>query len=67
LLQGVSGARYDAVDEVLHLQPAIKGDFRSFIATATGYGTVGVKAGQPFLEVASGKIPVKKIHYAAAT
>jgi uncharacterized protein (DUF608 family) len=67
LLQGVSGARYDAVDEALHLQPAIKGDFRSFIATATGYGTVGVKAGQPFLEVVSGKIPVKKIHYAAAT
>jgi Glycosyl-hydrolase family 116, catalytic region len=67
LLQGVSGARYDAVDEVLHLQPAIQGDFRSFIATATGYGTVGVKAAQPFLEVVSGKIPVKKIHYAAAT
>ncbi|MCK5528218.1 MAG: hypothetical protein KAI74_00930, partial [Kiritimatiellae bacterium] len=39
LLQGLTGIRYDAVDKVLEIKPSIKGDFRSFISTATGYGT----------------------------
>jgi hypothetical protein len=63
LLQGLSGARYDAVEQVLHLAPSVAGDFRCFLATATGYGTVGVKDGRPFLEVASGQIAVKSIDY----
>ena len=33
LLFGLSGARYDAVEKVLYLEPAIKGDFRCFLAT----------------------------------
>jgi uncharacterized protein (DUF608 family) len=65
LLQGLSGARYDAVDRVLYLKPAIKGDFRSFLSTATGYGTVGVRAGAPFIEVASGEIPCVRVEYIA--
>ncbi|HUJ42696.1 MAG TPA: GH116 family glycosyl hydrolase [Opitutaceae bacterium] len=64
LLQALSGARYDAVDKVLYLRPAIKGDFRSFLATATGYGTVGVRSGQPFADVAAGAIEIKEIKYA---
>jgi hypothetical protein len=27
------------------------GDLRSFLSTATGYGTAGVRSGKPFLEV----------------
>jgi uncharacterized protein (DUF608 family) len=65
LLQGLTGARYDAVDRVLHLEPRIRGDFRSFLATASGYGTVGVRAGKPFLDVKSGVIDVKRIEYRA--
>ena len=62
LLQGLSGARYDAVEKVLYLQPdASTGDFRCFLATATGYGTVGVKDGKPFVEVKSGTIEVRRI------
>ncbi|MCL4787478.1 MAG: hypothetical protein KJ070_11880 [Verrucomicrobia bacterium] len=61
LLQGLSGARYDAVEKTLHLQPKVKGDFRSFISTATGYGTVGVKRGKPFLEVKAGHIECRAI------
>src|SRR5262249_7984824 len=61
LLYGLSGARYDAVEKVLHLEPAIRGDFRAFLSTATGYGTVGVKDGKPFLETRSGKIEVKEV------
>jgi len=66
LLQGLTGARYDAVEKTLHLTPAIAGDFRAFLATATGYGTVGVRDGQPFVEVKSGRIDVDRIEYQPA-
>ena len=61
LLQAYSGARYDAVEKVLHLNPPIPGDFRAFLSTATGYGTVGIRRGKPFLHVIDGEIEVKKI------
>jgi hypothetical protein len=41
----------------------LRGDFRSFLSTATGYGTVGLRGGQPFVEVVSGSIEVKKVDY----
>lgn len=63
LLQAFSGARFDAVDRVLYLNPPIKGDFRCFLSTATGYGTVGVENGQPFVEVVEGEIPYRRIEY----
>jgi hypothetical protein len=63
LLQGLSGARYDAIDKVLYLQPSLPGDFRCFISTATGYGSVGVKEGKPFLETAGGTIEVREIRH----
>jgi hypothetical protein len=66
LLQGLSGARYDAVEKVLYLQPSLKGDFRCFLATATGYGTVGVKRGKPFLEVKAGAIDAQELRYQKA-
>jgi uncharacterized protein (DUF608 family) len=61
LLQGLTGARYDAIEKTLYLNPSIKGDFRSFFSTATGYGTVGVKNGKPFLDVKAGTIEVRHI------
>jgi len=61
LLQGLSGARYDAVEKVLYLKPNIPGDFRAFLSTATGFGTVGLRDGKPFVEVKSGTIDVRKI------
>jgi hypothetical protein len=66
LLQGLSGARYDAIDQTLYLEPTVKGDFRCFLSTATGYGIVGVRHSAPFLEVVSGHIPYSKIQYVAA-
>ena len=63
LLQALSGARYDAVDKTLYLQPAAKGNFRAFLSTATGFGTVGVRNGQPILKVVSGQIDVARIEY----
>jgi len=63
LLQGLTGARYDAVEKTLHLTPSVRGDFRAFLATATGYATLGVKDGRPFVEVKSGAIDIREIKY----
>ncbi|MCL5271476.1 MAG: non-lysosomal glucosylceramidase [bacterium] len=63
LLQGLTGARYDAVEKTLYLEPNIKGDFRAFFCAAGGYGTVGVRNGKPFLEVAQGKISIEIFKY----
>ena len=60
LLAGLTGCRYDAIDKVLRLRRAA-GDFRVFLATATGYGSAGVEGGKPFLEVAAGRIDVKEL------
>ncbi len=67
LLQGLTGARYDAVEKVLHLEPQVEGDFRSFLCTATGYGTVGVKNGEPFFDVAEGCVTVDRLVYKPVT
>jgi uncharacterized protein (DUF608 family) len=65
LLQGLSGARYDAVEKVLYLSPKIKGDFRCFLSTASGYGTVGIEGGKPFFAPRSGKVGIKEIRMSA--
>ena len=67
LLQAFSGARFDAVEQILYLKPTIRGDFRCFLSTATGFGTVGVKDGKPFLEPLAGKIPYQRIEYTSAS
>jgi hypothetical protein len=61
LLQGSTGARYDGGTKTLYLAPSLQADFRSFLSTATGYGTVGVRAGKPFVEVVHGRIEVSKV------
>jgi uncharacterized protein (DUF608 family) len=66
LLFGLSGARYDAVEKVLFLEPRLQGDFRCFLSTATGYGTVGVKHGKPFYEPKSGTVDIREIRYQRA-
>jgi uncharacterized protein (DUF608 family) len=63
LLQGLTGARYDAVEKILYLEPAIEGDFRSFLCAAGGYGTVGIEKGRPFFKTTAGQIEVREIKY----
>lgn len=63
LLQALSGARFDAVHQVLYLKPSVPGDFRCFLSTASGYGVVGVKDGRPFVENVVGTIPYARIEY----
>ena len=64
LLFGLSGARYDAVDKVLYVEPSIRGDFRSFFSAAGSYGTVGVRKDKPFYEPQVGSLDVREIRYA---
>jgi uncharacterized protein (DUF608 family) len=65
LLYGLSGARYDAVEKILYVEPSIPGDFRSFFSAAGSYGTVGVKGGKAFYEPKNGTLEIKEIKYKA--
>ena len=62
LIQGLTGVRYDAVEKTLYIDSKIGKDFRSFLSTATGFGTVGLKHGKPFLDVKRGKIDVNHVY-----
>jgi uncharacterized protein (DUF608 family) len=59
LIQGLSGISYDAGTATLTVAPAGKVDFKAFLSTATGYGTVELKSGKVSLDVKSGTITVK--------
>ena len=63
LLQGLTGIRYDAAEKTLYIEPRIKGDFRSFLCTATGYGTAGIRNGKPFVDVQRGTIQISRTVY----
>jgi hypothetical protein len=63
LLYGLTGVRYDRVERTFTIRPSISGDFRAFLCTASGYGSVGVRDGEPFLEVKHGVIPCERIVY----
>ncbi len=62
LLQGLTGVRYDAVEKTLYIDSRVGDDFRVFLSTATGFGTVGLKRGKPFVEMKSGTLDVRKIN-----
>ena len=61
LLQALTGVRYDAVTQTLYIDSKIGKDFRTFLSTASGYATVGLKKGKPFVEVKNGNIEIKEI------
>jgi uncharacterized protein (DUF608 family) len=58
LLQGLTGVRYDALDQTMYIDSKI-GDFTSFISTETGFGNVGLKNNVPFINVTYGEITVR--------
>ena len=60
LLQGLTGVRYDAVEQILYVDSQV-GNFKSFLSTEYGFGTVEMKNGKAELKVVYGKIPVKEI------
>ena len=60
LIQGLTGARYDAVDKILYIDSRVGSNFKSFLATTGGFGSVGLENGKPFIEVQNGRIKVEK-------
>lgn len=60
MLQGLTGVKYDAVTKTMYIDSKI-GDFKSFISTDTGFGTIEWKHGKPTLNIVYGTIDVK--HY----
>jgi len=60
MLQGLTGVRYDAVDRILYIDSKI-GDFKSFISTETGFGNVGLKNCEPYIDVVYGDIDIQKV------
>ena len=60
MIQGLTGVRYDSVTKTLCVDSNV-GDFRSFLSTSTGFGTVVFKDGKATIEVVSGTIPVQNI------
>ena len=60
LLFGLTGLRYDAVEKTLYIDSKIGDSFKSFISTASGFGSAGLSNGSPFLNIAEGNILVEK-------
>jgi uncharacterized protein (DUF608 family) len=63
LLQAMTGQDYDARSRKLTLAPAVPGDVSALLATETGYGLVGVRDGEPFVDVRSGTLVVDQLDY----
>jgi uncharacterized protein (DUF608 family) len=61
LLQGLTGVRFDAVTKTLSIDSRVGDNFRSFLAAAGGFGTVGLKAGRPFVEMKTGTLDVRHV------
>ncbi|MCF8226094.1 MAG: hypothetical protein K9J30_09455 [Bacteroidales bacterium] len=60
LIQGMTGIRYNAVKKAMFIDTRLGDDFSSFFSCETGFGKVGLKKGEPFVEVALGEIPVER-------
>ncbi len=61
LLQGMTGVRYDAVDRTLYLDARAGTDYRVFLSTATGFGTVGLSGGEPLVALRKGRLDVQRV------
>ena len=60
LIQGLTGIRYDKLEETLYMDSKLGADFTGFISTEDGYGITGLKNGNPFLKVVKGDINIRR-------
>jgi hypothetical protein len=60
MIQGLTGIRYDRLEQTLFIDSRIGNNFRGFISTETGYGLTGLVDGRPIIQVAEGRIDIKK-------
>ena len=61
LIQGLTGVRYDAVEKTLYIDSQIGDDFKSFLSTESGFGSVGLRGGQPFVEMKMGTLALERV------
>lgn len=61
MIQRLTGIRYDAVTKTLYIDSKIRNNFKSFLSAETGFGSVGLKNGKPFVEMKMGHPDVQKI------
>jgi hypothetical protein len=61
LIQGLTGVRYDAVTQTLYIDSKVGNNFKSFISTATGFGSVGLKDGKPLIDMKMGRLDARHI------
>jgi len=60
LIQALTGIRYDAIDKTLYIDSKVGDNFKSFLSTASGFGSVGLKNGKPFVDMKIGSLDVQK-------
>ncbi len=63
LVPAFSGAHYNGAEKVMHFKPIIEGDFKSFFAIGSAWGHIGVRDGQPFLDLIEGELEIKEWQY----
>ncbi|MBL8559777.1 MAG: hypothetical protein JNM47_13710 [Hyphomonadaceae bacterium] len=63
LLQAMTGQDYDARSRRLKLAPRLPGDISAVLATEHGFALVGVRGGEPFVDVRGGEIVIASIDY----
>lgn len=51
--------RYDAVEKSLYIDSKVGDNFKSFLSTNTGFGTVELKQGKPVVKVVYGDIEIQ--------
>jgi uncharacterized protein (DUF608 family) len=61
LLQGLTGIRYDAVDRILYIDSRVGDNFKAFFSAATGFGSVGLQEGRPFVDMKMGGLEIEKV------
>ncbi len=63
LVPAYSGAFYNAATQVMEFKPSVDGDFTSFFAIGSAWGHIGVRNGEPFLDLIEGELPIKEWKY----
>jgi len=61
MIQGLTGVRYDAVDKTLYIDSRIGNNFKSFLSAETGFGSVGLKNGKPFVDMKMGELDIRHV------
>ncbi len=59
-IQALTGLRYDAVEKTLYIDSKL-GDFKAFLSTQSGFGTVSLKNGVPAIHMKYGKLDLDNV------